>query len=61
MSEPPRTFDVEWRRPNDPEVLECRDLPTDLLVFRIRAAIRNYGSVELLTVKPSDPGIKEHS
>lgn len=43
-------FDVKWRRPNDPKVLECHGLTADQLVFRIRGVIRMCGSVELISV-----------
>jgi hypothetical protein len=46
-------FDVKWRRPNEPEVLECHGLTADLLAFRIRAALRNYGRVDLLALIPT--------
>lgn len=45
-------FDVKWRRPNDAEVLECRGLTAEQLVFRIRGVIRMCGSVELLALIP---------
>lgn len=49
----PRRFDVKWQRPNTTEILECAGLTADLLAFRIRAAIRNYGHVTLLTLTPA--------
>lgn len=44
-------YDVKWRRPDDPEVLECHGLTAELLVFRIRAVLRMCGSVELLELR----------
>lgn len=52
-SEPVAKFDVEWRRPNEAEVLQCQGLTADSLALRIRAAIRSYGRVELLSLTPA--------
>jgi light-regulated signal transduction histidine kinase (bacteriophytochrome) len=49
-------FDVKWRRPGDPEILECHGLLPEQLVFRIRGVIRMCGSVELLSVTFAEGG-----
>lgn len=46
-------FNVQWRRPNEAEVLECHGLTAASLALRIRAAIRSYGRVELLSLTPT--------
>lgn len=46
-------YDIKWRRPGDPEVLECHGLTPEMLVFRLRAVVRMCGSVELLQVTPA--------
>lgn len=48
-------FSVQWCRPNEAEVLECHGLTADSLALRIRAAIRSYGRVELLSLTPTAP------
>lgn len=44
-------WDVKWRRANDPELLECQDLTTELLVSRLASAVRNYGSIEVVSME----------
>lgn len=63
LSPTSQTYNVEWRRPNDPEVLRCAELTPETLVFRIRAAIKLCGSVELLALTSSGqtvtPSVRE--
>lgn len=58
-----RLYDVKWRRPGNPEVLECHGLTAEILVFRIRGVIRMCGSVELLELTPvkEEPGPEPRS
>lgn len=49
-----RLLDIQWRRPNDPEILECHGITVEQLVFRIRAVIRMCGSVELISLVNSN-------
>jgi hypothetical protein len=43
-------FDVKWRRPGDPEILEWYGLTGEQLAFRLRGVIQMCRSIELISV-----------